>query len=300
MKNVRLNSRRAHYPDVDKFSKLVGISADKLVKAFRIEKMWRKKILDTKSARKRKTLYVDVYNKVHKIYGSSLINRRLKGNPKDGIVKLFKKELNGKAVLDVGCGEGWFLKSISKNLKHKELVGIDASSAHINPSTEDIQYIKSDIVKFKFKHRFDVVFSDQVLEHIATADLEIHLRSIREILKPGGLFIVILPNRLFGPSDVTRIIDFSYLGRTPACGTHLNESTYGEMLLLLRKNGFGRMTAPIPVPRLRNVLSNVRINPEILAKIEKSSLLNLLRIFRFHNRPILRLEINLVCQKSGR
>lgn len=45
--------------------------------------------------------------------------------------------------------------------------------------------------------------ADQVLEHIAPVDLTMHLRSVRGALKNGGIFIVNMPNKLFGPSDVT-------------------------------------------------------------------------------------------------
>jgi hypothetical protein len=57
-----------------------------------------------------------------------------------------------------------------------------------------------------------------------------------------------MPNRLFGPSDVTRIIDYSRTGKTRAQGTHLNESTYGDLIPILERNGFQNFRTILPIP----------------------------------------------------
>ncbi len=289
---------KTKYINVNRFSKSIKIPVDNLIKAFEIEKLFHEQILKEKSFEKRQKLYKNVYNTVHPLYGKEEIDIQKSKNPKDKVVRLFRKELEGKSILDVGCGEGYFLESVSRNLKHKDLVGIDVSTPHLPKQNEKIEFISSNIVRFDIHRQFDVVFSDQVLEHIAPADLTTHLASIRTSLISGGLLIINLPNRLFGPNDVTRIIDFSYTGKTKAQGTHLNESTYGEIISVLESNGFRDFRTVLPIPKLKHIMTSLRINPSLLQFIENSPLmLKTMRRIKLHNQCIARFGITLICNK---
>lgn len=281
------------YPDLKRFSEFIGIPAENLVKAFEIEKIFHKKILQETSFDKRKEMYREVYNTVHSIYGKAILDPQKGKNPKDEFVQLFKKELKGKSVLDVGCGVGYLLASISNQLKHQKLVGLDVSIPPLAKQHPEIEFISGDIIEFNLGHQFDVVVSDQVLEHIAPIDLAMHLKSVRLSLKAGGIFIVRLPNKLFGPHDVTRIIDFSNTGKTKAEGTHLNESTYGEIIPILEKNGFNNIKTPLPrIPKLGYMLRTFRINPQFFVTIEKSKfLMNILHKIKYQ------FGIILICKK---
>jgi SAM-dependent methyltransferase len=78
----------------------------------------------------------------------------------------------------------------------------------------------------------DLVFSNQVLEHLHPDDAYDHLVEIRRVLRPGGRFVCVTPNRLSGPWDVSR-------GHDPiATGLHLREYTLSEQADLLRRVGF--------------------------------------------------------------
>lgn len=220
------------YHSLERFSRDIGISKENLVKAFEIEREFHSKILKEPDRRLRRRMYNEVYNTVHPIYAKSSANDTAK-NLKDKIVKLFRKELEGKSILDVGCGQGHFLLSIASQLDHKRLVGIGTSISVVPKRETSIEFIKGDIVEFDLNYKFEVIFSCHVLEHIAPADLPIHLSSIRNVLSEYGKFILIMPNRLFGPSDVTRIIDYTYTNRTISMGTYLNESTYTEIIPIL-------------------------------------------------------------------
>jgi hypothetical protein len=54
-------------------------------------------------------------------------------------------------------------------------------------------------------------------------------------LKPGGRYLVVTPNRLSGPHDISRAFD------DVARGFHLKEYTYGELSRALRQAGFRRV-----------------------------------------------------------
>jgi SAM-dependent methyltransferase len=78
----------------------------------------------------------------------------------------------------------------------------------------------------------DVVFSDQLIEHLHPEDTPLHLLLVRRILKPGGKCIFRTPHRYCGPSDVSRYFS------DEAEGFHLKEWTYGEMFQLLDGQGW--------------------------------------------------------------
>ena len=289
--------RRDKYPHLERFSKTIDLPTESLVKAFEIERVFHARILDEPSVERRKEMYQEVYDTVHPIYGKSATNILSGRNPKDEMVRLFRKELEGKAVLDVGCGEGYFLASVARLLEHKRLMGIDVSIPPQSKRHPEIEFISKDIIRFDVDRQFDVVFSDQVLEHIASADLPTHLKSIKRSLRSGGLLIVSLPNRVFGPSDVTRIIDSSYTNRVPAQGTHLNESTYGELIPLLRDEGFANFKTPLPLSVSRRLpwLRRFRMNPSIWVGVEnRRLLLSALYCLKRRGRCIARFPITLI------
>lgn len=287
------------YKDLNKFSKSIGIPTDRLVKAFEIEKDFHYKVLNESSQEERKKLYAEVYTTVHKIYGKTENDINVSPNPKENIVKLFKKELESKSILDVGCGEGYFLAGVSKNLKTKKLTGIDISIPESSLKRKDINFIKSDIIDFNLNEKFDVIIADQVVEHIAPADLSSFLNSINNSLLENGILILLLPNGLFGPSDVTRIIDFSYSGKVKAEGTHLNESTYNELIPKLTEFGFTNFKTVLHLPKLKYIFTNFRMNSNIMRFIENNKvIMNLIYKIKFKGFPLFRFETVLICSKK--
>lgn len=284
---------------VKQFSKAIGISEASLIQAYHIEREFHYAVLREPDFQKRLKLYRNVYKTVHPIYGKTSKNATFVNNPKAKQVKLFQNELSGKSILDVGCGQGYFLASIATQLKHKRLVGIDVSIPEFAKQYAGIEFISTDIIDFTIDEKFDVVFSDQVFEHIAPRDVEMHLTSIKNSLRKGGTLIMCLPNRLFGPSDVTRIIDFTCTNRIEAQGTHLNESTYTELIPILKSQGFENFRTIVSIPKIRHLLYFLRISPAVFMAIERSKLLmNILYSFKFRGRCLSKFQVVLICKKK--
>lgn len=80
----------------------------------------------------------------------------------------------------------------------------------------------------------DVVYSDQLMEHLHPEDALRQLMNIYQVLKPGGAYFCITPNRLSGPHDVSRSFDMV------ATGLHLREYTVTELDKIFREAGFSR------------------------------------------------------------
>lgn len=83
----------------------------------------------------------------------------------------------------------------------------------------------------------DVVYSDQFLEHLHPEDAESHLQLVRQILRPGGAYVIRTPHAMSGPWDVSRYFC------DVAEGFHLKEWTYGELAGTLRRLGYTEVQA---------------------------------------------------------
>lgn len=272
------------YPCLAAFSREIGIPAEALVQAFEIEKAFHDAVLAEPDRDRRRELIRNVYAAVHPIYGKTEQPYDPSRNMQNWLIQRLRKLWAHSAVLDIGCGRGDLLRGIAEHLPHGRLVGMDASDAMLPRDVEGIEFVAADIVSFDVGDPFDVVVSQNVTEHVPSVDLDEHLRSVRRALKPGGTFVLMMPHRLFGPSDVTRIVDNSYSNRVPAMGTHLNESTNREMMAALRRHGFRRFRPVAGLPLSAQLL------------IESSGLL-LAMVYRLrrHGRPILARPIGLVC-----
>jgi len=83
----------------------------------------------------------------------------------------------------------------------------------------------------------DVALSDQVMEHLHPDDAESQLESIYNALAPGGAYICITPNRLYGPHDISRYFD------PVATGLHLREYSVTEVIRMFKRVDFAHVKA---------------------------------------------------------
>lgn len=288
----------AEYPFLREFAKETGIPEENLVAAFEIERAFHRDILETHDPVERRKMYADVYTRVHPLLRSSHPQPPVSESHR-GMARLFRRELMGKSVLDVGCGTGELLFAIEASFPHGELCGMDVSTAHL-PDSGSVRFIEADVTDFRLDRTFDVVLSNQVLEHIAPEDVPQHLNAISRVLSDAGTAIMCLPNRFWGPSDVTRIVDNRYCGLTPAQGTHLNEGSYKELVPVLKRHGFIRIRTVFPLAD-RLPIKSVRISPAMNMALEN---LVWLRSFcnriKRHGRPVFRNPVILIAQKGIR
>lgn len=110
-------------------------------------------------------------------------------------------ELNGKDILDVGCGQGMYVLTFLK-MRAKSVAGIDISENYIkiakgyvreNGYTADLRV--ADCTKMPFEDSsFDKVFSGDVFEHITKEQKASCLEEIYRVLRPGGVCTIKTPN----------------------------------------------------------------------------------------------------------
>lgn len=95
------------------------------------------------------------------------------------------------SFLDVGCGNGWVVRKISQIQNCKKAVGIDKSQNMITKAkskkkSSKENYLRTDILSWKFNGKFDYIFSMESLYY--STPMEYALKKIYKILKPGGQF----------------------------------------------------------------------------------------------------------------
>lgn len=123
-------------------------------------------------------------------------------------------------ILDVGCAFAKFLSSMPRGW---DRFGIDVSSFAIQEAQRahpDMQLAAATLETNPFPGPFDVVTSFDVIEHIA--NLEDVAAGIKRLLKPGGLFVFVVPTYDGPLGPVVHLLD-----RDP---THIHKTHRGFWL----------------------------------------------------------------------
>ncbi|MEM7816956.1 MAG: class I SAM-dependent methyltransferase [Candidatus Aenigmatarchaeota archaeon] len=137
-----------------------------------------------------------------------------KGLPSSGIwqelvrktvFSLIKNE--GGSILEIGCGEGLFLKKIKKNFK--EVVGIDISIEQLQNARKickNFNFIQADAIKLPFKDKiFDTIVCINFFINLPTGiDISAVLSEIKRVSKKKAKFIFEIRN------SKSPLINFKY------------------------------------------------------------------------------------------
>lgn len=126
------------------------------------------------------------------------------------VYKVVKNHINGKKMLDLGCGTGEFMRRYVTLDEPAELVGYDMSMEGIKIANSDpitkLRNIRFEKIKFddliynidndmcEEINYYDVITSIGVIEHLDNPN-DLFLIA-NKLLKPGGLFVVECPNFL--------------------------------------------------------------------------------------------------------
>jgi SAM-dependent methyltransferase len=108
-------------------------------------------------------------------------------------------DLNGKLVLEVGCGRGDFARALGKRYPSVKLFGTDFSTTAIGtakskvPLDSNVRFEVADAQNLPFENNyFDYIISCECLEHVEIPSEM--MSNVARCLKPGGGFIVTTEN----------------------------------------------------------------------------------------------------------
>lgn len=152
-----------------------------------------------------------------------------------------------RRIYEVGSGRGGLIASLAARghrCRATEITrerGERLSTAHANLTWGSSDGVHLD--QFEQPGSYDVVISDQVVEHLHPDDVAAHLRGVHRVLVPGGRYVFATPHRASGPHDVSRVFQAD-----APMGMHLREYTYAELVELLDGAGFTDVKAVFRLP----------------------------------------------------
>lgn len=198
--------------------------------------------LKNASKQERRSLYSSLYDELFKLvpHHPQLIRKTSSKRQHESIkskMKLLNKFL-GKSIsyLEVGPGDCALAFEIAKHVKRVYAVDVSDVITKSFSTPKNFKLFISDGCNIPLPNNsIDIVFSNQLMEHLHPDDAYEQLKNIFNVLAPGGFYLCITPNRLNGPHDISKYFD------PVANGFHLKEYTVIELSRLFKKVGFSKV-----------------------------------------------------------
>lgn len=139
----------------------------------------------------------------------------------------------GGTFLEIGAGDCALAARVAADAKKVYAVDISDQTQGRLPANAELVITDGRSIDVP-AGSVDVAFSDQLMEHLHPDDAVEQLRNIHRALKPGGVYVCVTPNRVYGPSDISAFFD------DEPRGFHLKEYTLPEIRALFTQAGFSR------------------------------------------------------------
>ena len=198
------------------------------------------------SRAERRTLYTELYNELFRRFPQhpQFINKespeRRARRTREAMSLLGRFLSKDNTFLEVGPGDCALSFHVARQVKF--VYGVDVSSEITRSvvTPPNFRLCISDGTSIPADPgSVDVVYSNQLMEHLHPDDALEQLQNIRRALARDGIYICITPSRLTGPHDVSRYFD------PVATGFHLKEYTATELAKLFKQVGFRKIRVAI-------------------------------------------------------
>ncbi|MDB9315915.1 class I SAM-dependent methyltransferase [Spirulina sp. CS-785/01] len=190
----------------------------------------------------RKHLYNDVYDELYqKIPHEPLVERT--NNPEaQAWVANQRLELLGeflapdKTYGEIGPGDCCVSLAVTQYVKQVYAIDVSQEISKKVKTPDNFKLVLFDGCNIPLpENSLDIVYSNQVIEHLHPEDALDQITSIFQVLALGGFLICITPHRLSGPHDISQFFD-----QVATC-FHLKEYSIKELYQVLYKAGFGKI-----------------------------------------------------------
>ena len=144
--------------------------------------------------------------------------------------------------LELGCGDAKLTLAVAGLVA--QAIALDVTDALVDRTIapSNFRFLKTSGVEIALPDgSVDLIYSNQLMEHLHVDDVGDQLREIVRVLKPGGRYLCVTPSRVTGPHDISCMIDDT------ATGFHMREYDYGSMRTIFLRAGFSRVGFPLVV-----------------------------------------------------
>jgi len=149
-------------------------------------------------------------------------------------VSRFLKE--DSCLMEIGAGDCAFSMNAAPLIRRGIVVDVSEVIVAAATEVENLEIVITDGISLPVEPgSVDVAYSDQLMEHLHPDDAQAQLINVVRALRPGGVYICITPNRVYGPHDVSRGFD------KVATGLHLREYSAHEIREMFLAAGFKKV-----------------------------------------------------------
>ncbi|HSL16918.1 MAG TPA: methyltransferase domain-containing protein [Methylomirabilota bacterium] len=145
---------------------------------------------------------------------------------------------SGTRFLEIGAGSCDLSLVLAERLPRVWAVDAVPPQLPAGPAPGAFVFVRAERVRDEVPEAgVDLALSCHFVEHLHPDDLRGHLADVLALLAPGGRYVIVTPNRIYGPHDASR--GFS----DRASGLHLREWRHGDLARELRRAGFAEVRA---------------------------------------------------------
>ena len=195
--------------------------------------------LRTASSDERLNLYTALYEELYRLVPNhpqltqkkSPEHQRKAVKKQMGLLSLLLDK--NKSFIEVGPGDCALAFHVCSFVKQVYAVDVSKTITKFSSIPENFTLLISDGCSIPVEmNSIDIIYSNQLMEHLHPDDASAQLKNILIALRPGGTYLCITPSSLNGPHDISRYFD------TVATGFHLKEYTIKELSELFYNAGF--------------------------------------------------------------
>lgn len=215
-----------------------GRTAEQLLNHYMVESSIARKLMNAPRA-ERSAIYLSMYDELFdkvpdhprlNIRNNEELSKRSTSNKLKLVNSLLK---DTTTFVEFAPGDCRFAICVAQ--RAKKIYGIDISEQHhqeMFPHNFELIIYDGYTLAEVPANSVDVVFSDQLVEHIHPEDVEHHFSMVKKMLNKNGVYVMRTPHKSSGPHDVS-----VYFSDVPL-GFHLKEWNYSEIKALSQKVGF--------------------------------------------------------------
>jgi SAM-dependent methyltransferase len=221
---------------------------DQIREHYEIEKVIADR-LRASTAEERKHLYTWAYDELFKkvphhplLHGEEDDERRRKIEKE---IEALRPLVNEETIfIEIGPGDCAVSIKMAEFVKNAHAIDVSNEVIKISAAPDNFELNIFDGINIpRPPSSVDLAYSNQLMEHLHPEDSTRQLQSIYNVLKPGGRYFCVTPNRLSGPHDVSRNFD------AVATGLHLREFTVSELDDMFSAIGFRKQCVYLRISR---------------------------------------------------